>query len=217
MATVHLLVEGEGAYLDTSLDNASLLAGMSTAGVEGHQWGGVLRVKVRTADAALSVGAEVGAASGDAAYGFGAHPGTSFSPEAGDMDGAQADLKTDRAVDNFRFNPNFHVDEILWRRIVGTVTDALYVKGAVAAAPAAWAKLEAAAVYSRAMHAQSAPGIARDLGVEGDLRAVFSMRDGMELALVGAMLYPLDGFRNVLTATDPSPAWLGRVLVSVRF
>ena len=34
----------------------------------------------------------------------------------------------DRTVDNFRFHPDYRIDRILFREIIGTVTDAVYLR-----------------------------------------------------------------------------------------
>ena len=47
---------------------------------------------------------------------------------AGQLDGPQANLPRDHTVDNFRFHPDYHIDQILFREIIGTVTDAIYVR-----------------------------------------------------------------------------------------
>ena len=46
----------------------------------------------------------------------------------GQFDGPQANLPRDRTVDNFRFHPDYHIDQILFREIIGTITDAIYIR-----------------------------------------------------------------------------------------
>ena len=38
----------------------------------------------------------------------------------------------DRNLNDFHFSPEYHVDEILFRRILGTVTNAIYFKPSIA-------------------------------------------------------------------------------------
>ncbi len=61
-----------------------------------------------------------GAASGDSAPGWGAldKAGT----QRGNING-----KYDRTLNNFQMSPDYHVDLLMFRRIIGTVTDAWYV------------------------------------------------------------------------------------------
>ncbi len=215
-----VLVEGEGAWLHTTLDNASMMPGVATASVTGQQYGGVLRARWRLPVLQLTLTAEAGLASGDEAYGFGIRTGG--ASRAGDMDGSQVSFggnSPDLEVNNFRFNSNFLVDEILWRRIVGTVTDGVYGKGSVGIRPVSWLEGSLSGIYSRTLYAQSAPGIARDLGFEGDLRLSADVADGLRFHVIGAWLHPLDGFRNlnVVPALEPTDAWLVRGMAEARF
>ena len=77
---------------------------------------------------------EVGMASGDDAPGFGIN-GSVLLPKKGDLDGGQIHPPSDMTIDNFRFSPDYHVDLILWRRIVGTVTDGVYLRPSVRLGP----------------------------------------------------------------------------------
>lgn len=220
VASESLLLEGEGAWLYTSLDNASMMPGVTTAGVTGQQYGGVLRARWRLPVLQLTLSAEAGLASGDEAFGFGVRTGG--IPKAGDMDGSQVAFggtSPDLEVNNFRFNSNFMVDEILWRRLVGTVTDAVYGKATAGLRPLSWLETSLAGIYSRTLFAESAPGIARELGFEMDLRVSADVADGLRFHVVGAWLTPLDGFRNlnVVPARDPAEAWLVRGVAEARF
>lgn len=209
-------LEAEAAWMGAWLGETTLMPGVKLGKASASQWGGVVRTRLALGggfDARL----EVGAASGDDAYGFGVDTAASYNPKPGDMDGAQADLKNDRSVDNFRFNANYHVDQILWRRIVGTVSDALYLRPGLDWAPAPWIRLDATAIYSRAMEATSAPGLARDLGLEFDLGLTLDGKDGLFLRTVGAWFLPMQGFRNVVLDIDPESAWALRVIAGVRF
>jgi uncharacterized protein (TIGR04551 family) len=209
-------LEAEFAYLHATMDNASMMAGVDVGDVTADQWGGVLRA-VYAPIPSLAIKLEGGVASGDPAYGFGVTPGAAYDSKPGDEDGAQADFAGDRRVDNFRFNPNYQVDELLWRRLVGTVTDGFYVRPSVTWAPLDWLSADAAVIYSRTLYAESAPGLARDLGVEGDLGITITGREGLFLRTVGAYLHPLDGYRNVVTDTAAAGAWSLRFIGGVRF
>jgi uncharacterized protein (TIGR04551 family) len=223
------LVEGEVALMGFKMDDASLMPGVETPEVTGFQWGGVLRGKWQPGKGKFLLAGEFGVASGDKDYGFGANPGKNYNrktgqatPQPGDMDGPQIDFfryGEELEVNNFRFSPNYHVDEILWRRIVGTVTDCLYGKLQLGVKPTPRFAADLAGIYSRALYAQSTPGIAKNLGVELDLTLTFDPLRWLRLRLIGAALFPLDGFRNLNTvpARDPSPAGLVRATVEVKF
>jgi uncharacterized protein (TIGR04551 family) len=209
-------IEAEAAYLWTRVSNASLMAGLDLKGVSGHQWGAVLRGAFLPR-AGWELRLEAGVASGDRAWGFGANPGSVAAPQPGDLDGAQTDFARDRTVNNFRFHPNYHVDELLWRRIVGTVTDAFYLRPEVRYAPLEWLRLDLALVYSRTLFAESAPGLARDLGVETIFAVNVVGLDGLFGRVVAAWLHPLAGFRNPHTGQSAAGAWALRAAAGVRF
>ena len=214
-----LRLELEAAYVHGRVGDATLLPGVHLPATTLDQWGGVLQAEWQVADdLPLSLQGEVGVASGDPAWGFGvASPVTQAAGQAGDLDAPQLALPGDARVDNFRFHPNFHVDEILWRRIVGTFTDGLFVKGRLRWQP--WGKLrvDVAEVYSRTWYAESAPGLAKPLGLETDVSVTWFARAGAEVSGVYALLVPLAGFRNVFTGVDPSPAHFAEVRLGVRF
>jgi hypothetical protein len=45
-------------------------------------------------------------------------------------------FESDHKITNFRFDPDYRVDMLLFREIIGTVTDALYFKGVAEFRPA---------------------------------------------------------------------------------
>src|SRR5690606_17832314 len=110
----------------------------------------------------VQLGVDAGYASGDDAPGFGAFPKPGQSAAVpGAFDGPQANPPRDRTVDNFRFHPDYRIDQILFREIIGTVTDAVYVRPSLRATLLAVGngKLEAIAalILSRAVEPRSTP------------------------------------------------------------
>jgi uncharacterized protein (TIGR04551 family) len=173
-----------------------------------RQAGGALRGGLKLAEGKLILGAEVGAASGDRNRGFGNYPTRACSqppptPPATELppytcfDGRQY-AAGDPVVDlrNFRFNPAYRVDLVLWRQIIGGITDAFYVKPGVR-----WEMLPgvvgtAQVIYSQAFYASSTPsGVDRGLGVEVDLGLSYASDDGFVFFLDYGLLFPLDGMR----------------------
>src|SRR6185369_10067077 len=154
---------------------------------------------------------EVGFASGDDAPGFGvgAAPGQ-LTTQKGDLDGPQLRPPADMTVDNFKFSPDYHVDLILWRRIVGTVTDAVYIKPTVRLGPfgSAWHHftLDTSLVESQAIYATTPPGQDKYLGTELDLQARYRYEAGFEVNLGYGIFFPGGGFKNLTLMLDPQPA-----------
>src|SRR5205807_192373 len=65
-------------------------------------------------------------------------PPTTSGVQWGDYDGAQygrrpcrpggTTICVDNDIRNFRFNPDYRIDLILWRDIIGGITDAAYIR-----------------------------------------------------------------------------------------
>lgn len=217
-----LRVEFEGVVLSGGYDESTLLPGTSLAApVESLQWGMAVESRVGRPLEGFSFGLDAGAASGDPAPGFGVRqPIAGTLPLAGDLDGAQADPPRDRRLDNFRLHPDARIDRILFREIVGTVTDAAWARphlrwaGAVLGDTRMVADL--AMVASWAMEPNSTPSGQRALGVEIDPTLSFELR-GLLLELQGAVLLPGAGFDNAFTGAPAQPAFLGRLFLGFAF
>lgn len=195
-------IELEGAILTARVDEPSLIPGVTYGEpVLSRQLGAALETEVALVREVLVVGVDAGAASGDSAPAFGAFPmPLAPAPQAGELEGPQANPPFDRSINNFRFHPDYHVDRILFRELIGTVTDAAYVRPHIAWFPVrnTLGRLEvsAATVASRALFAESTPGGAEPLGVELDLACRWTTNDGLHAALSYAHLWPLAGLDN---------------------
>jgi uncharacterized protein (TIGR04551 family) len=195
--TSHNLLEFEGAVMRARMADASLIPGLHTGEITALQWGGVLRDTFQATEM-LRLRAEVGVASGDAAPGFGARPSADRDrAREGDLDAPQLALPDDTEITNFRFHPDYHVDLILWREIIGTVTDALYAKPTVSFGPIQGVTFEAAVIYSQAMEAASTPTGDAGLGVEADFAVRYRSFDRFVMALEYGTLFPLSGLDNL--------------------
>ncbi|MBK7862062.1 MAG: TIGR04551 family protein [Archangiaceae bacterium] len=188
------------------------------------EFGGVLQGEVRLLDNALKIGVEVGFASGDVQSGFGNHPrrkqtSTSANPNTvpGDIDGRQYACETatscsDSFIRNFRFNRAYSVDMILFRELLGGVTDALYIKPKASYRITDGFNVFAALIYSRAIYAESTPsahltstGIVGDanLGIEINAGARYETEDGFFGEIRYGILIPLPGLANNTLEPDP--------------
>jgi uncharacterized protein (TIGR04551 family) len=183
-----------------------------------RQLGGTLVVDYKISPNKLNLGFEFGMASGDDAPGFGNDPGRLQAPGQsgegtptpyGSVEGAQW-RQGDDTIHNFRFNPAYRVDLVLWRHILGQVTDAWYVKPTIRWDILPGLRLEEAVVYSRAMFAQSTPSAKQDpsdpvgykylsgsgdanLGVELDSTLSYGSGDGFHAWASWGALQPLGG------------------------
>jgi hypothetical protein len=163
---------------------------------------------------ALTLSAEAGAASSDPAPGFPLVAPTALSAaQPGDVFGSQLDGRRDSRQDAFRLHPLHRVDLILWRTLLGGVSEAAYARvfGVWQPAPTSLPglQIEANAIYSHALDAGSAPGGVAPLGVELD-GAVVLPYDAFSLRLDAGVLWPLGGLGARPRADDapvaPTPA-----------
>ncbi|MBM4282863.1 MAG: TIGR04551 family protein [Deltaproteobacteria bacterium] len=188
---------------------------------------------------ALEVGVDGGIASGDDAPGFGHRPVITQTPRAGDLDGKQygecledGDVEVDGVtctrrdndITNFRFDSDYIVDMILFREILGTVTDAFYVKPHISYSFTPDLGVRADVIYSQAVFASSTPGQQNPLGLELDLRAWYGTDDGFYFMPQFGVLLPFAGL-NHWEETQLSDekfrtaqfAWTGQLFAGVQF
>jgi uncharacterized protein (TIGR04551 family) len=211
------------------------------------QYGGALQTEWRLIDGALKIGLEVGAASGDSAPGFGnkpnrpsgqTRPGAQTSgAQFGDYEGAQygqrpcsasAPLNQPPCIDNdirnFRFNQDYRIDLILWREIIGGITDALYVKPGVSYAFNDSLSVFGALIYSKALKPASTPsGTSTQLGFEINAGVRYQTDDGFYAQLAYGILFPFDGLQYnyaspyVGAPISPGIAQAVRAQLGIRF
>jgi uncharacterized protein (TIGR04551 family) len=195
LSSAAMRVEAEAVFARARIGQPSLIPGVElTQEATSTQYGVAVETEV-AATSSVRAGLDGGLASGDDAPGFGAFPvpGAAETP-AGALDGPQASFPADTTVDNFRFHPDYHVDQILFREIVGTVTDAIYVRPHATATllDVGHGQLDVAlaAIASWAMQPTSTPSGSRHLGVEIDPSLRWQSRDGFVAALDHAVLFP---------------------------
>jgi uncharacterized protein (TIGR04551 family) len=219
-------LEAEAIGIYGSLGNGSFDPDNPSASVAIRQAGGAVRGKAKLGETGrIQVGGEFGVATGDKAPGFGNFPGrcaVSVTPAVcnaqalpGSFDGQQfiADpaAEPSPAITNYRFNPAYKVDLILWRHLIGTVTDGWYLKPTFRWEALEGLNLSAQVVYSQAIYAQSTPSSSnRPLGIELDLGIKYQSDDGFIFFIDYGLLKLLSGFdmstttSNITTVTSPS-------------
>lgn len=203
--------EIELAGLIGQIDNASGDASEPLGPVLLRQFGGVAQAAYRFGDK-LTLSGEFGVASGDTNPGLGNQPGRSCNVSAtgartctglnsrdhqGYIDGQQF-AEGDKVLDvrNFRFNPAYRVDMILWREILRGVTDAAYFKPTLRYEIVEGLAAQLSIIYSHAIYAASTPsGVNNPLGVEFDLGLSYRSDDGFIAFLNYGLLQPLDGLK----------------------
>ncbi len=198
-------LEAELAGIIGEIGNASNDPATTLGPVLLRQFGGAAQAEWKFFDGKLSVGGEGGFASGDSNPGIGNRPGrkcqtvsgvlTCTPAVRGDIDGQQY-APGDRVLDirNFRFNPAYRVDLVLWREILQGVTDAWYLKPTIRYDIFEGLGAQASVIYSQAMYASSTPSEAhKPLGLELDLGLSYKSDDGFIAFAQWGILQPLDG------------------------
>ncbi|HEY1586423.1 MAG TPA: hypothetical protein VGH63_12100, partial [Polyangia bacterium] len=137
-----------------------------------------------------------------------------------DLDGGQVHPPNDMTIDNFRFHPDYHVELILWRRIIGAVTDGVYVRPSLwvgpFGSPQHHVSFELAFIESSALDATSPPGQATHLGEEIDLSMRYRYERGFETSIQYGVFVPGAGFRNLDLNLAPQPAQALEVVLAYR-
>jgi uncharacterized protein (TIGR04551 family) len=231
-------IEGEFAAILGRIDQRSL-SGADMAGANQAlgiwQFGAVLQGEYKLLNGDLEIGGEVGFASGDRQPGFGNNPrrrgsGPNGAPNPGDSEGQQYACSamggcSDPAIRNFRFNRDYRMDMILYREILGGVTDSLYIKPKVQYRITQGFNAFAGAIYSRAIYAESTPSGGNvmtapdpNLGIELNAGARYETEDGFYAQAQYGILFPLGGMnREFGTGSNLVNAQAFRGVFGIRF
>jgi uncharacterized protein (TIGR04551 family) len=173
------------------------------------QWGFALESSYAFLHDSLVVGLNAGMASGDDAPGFGLRPAAqgAADPEPGDFDGRQYGgcleydgdgncTDYDTTIENYRFDADYHVDMILFREVLGTVTDAIYVKPHITYYITEGLGVRGAVIQSFAHYASSTPGNSNILGTEADAHLFYESDDGFYAGVAYGILFPWQGLSH---------------------
>jgi uncharacterized protein (TIGR04551 family) len=213
-----LSVEFEGIGVFGKIDSPGYLA-VDNKPVTMRQLGWVLASELKLYRDSFFVGLETGGATGDQAE----DPGQYLNYRWKFVQQPSGD----HAINDFHFSPSYHVDEILFRHILGTVTNAIYVKPQTAY----WFDLghnraiglNGSLIYSMAQVPVSTPGNSINYGVEMDVGATYrNTGEGIYGGATWGYLFPLAALDR------PSGLWLGnssdassaqtlRIFMGIRF
>lgn len=171
----------------------------------------------------LVVGFDAGIASGDDAPGFGLRSVLVQNPRLGDFDGQQYGAcleydandrctRVDNTITNFKFDPDYKVDLILFREVLGTVTDAVYAKPHVTYYITENFGVRGDILYANALFDSTPPGLESPLGVEADGTVFYGSEDGFYVMLQGGVLFPLAGLNHARDPDAPANQPRGRLI-----
>ncbi|MEK7704121.1 MAG: hypothetical protein AAB426_04120, partial [Myxococcota bacterium] len=186
-------VAGEAALHWGSFRDARLSDVTSAPKTHIYQLGGALEASYRFGPAGkrAELTLKSGGASGDSTADFGA------LDAAGSQRGG-----TDDAIENFQFSPDYHIDLLLFRRLMGTVTDAWYVRPSLAYQFSPQLTGNLAAIYSQAIFKRSTPGRQLPLGLEVDSELAYGTSLGiggspLQASLAYGILFPFGALQNL--------------------
>jgi uncharacterized protein (TIGR04551 family) len=210
-----LTVEFEGTMLAGKMGNAGPLrrdAPADDKGLRILQAGWVLASQLKLYSDSLFVGFETGGATGDQAemaYTSTGASGTPYYPYLNYRWKFVPQPAGDRNLNDFHFSPEYHVDEILYRRILGTVSNSIYFKPSVAY----WLDLDSSkirevgisgsVIYSLAPVPVSTPGNALSYGVEMDLGLHYrNTRENLFAGFTWGVFWPMAALARSYGTSD---------------
>ncbi len=162
-----------------------------------RQWGYALELDHRMEK--LQWGFHHGVASGDKTDGFGVLDRKPIDPSD----------NTDQEITNFKFDRDYVVDLILFRQLIGAVTNAAYFKpyiqyDLIADEAEAWG-FKLSAMYAFALEEKATPGDESPLGLEFDLGLYVHEFDRFRWGIDYGLLLPFGAFnlKNKDSPTEP--------------
>jgi uncharacterized protein (TIGR04551 family) len=213
-----LTLEFEGIGIFGHIEHAQTLVANPNDPVTLRQLGWVAAGELRLYRDALFVGLETGGATGDQAEAPGQYLNYRWR--------FVQQPTGDNYIKDFHFSPDYHVDEILFRHILGTVTNAIYIKPQTAY----WFDLgrtralglNGSVIYSMAQIPVSTPGNDLIYGLEMDVGAGYrNTAEGFYAGLTWGVLWPLGALNRPsglwTPAEDASVAQILRVQLGVKF
>lgn len=182
-----LRVELEVAAVFGGIDDVANEIGGQASSRDLEQFGAALEVQYDVNQ--LSVGLDAGFATGDSAEGFGILDRHTLSEQDG---------SPNTKVTGFRFDRDYQVDLILFREVIGSVTNALYIKPWVAYdffdSPEDKLGVRLDLMYAQALVPEATPGNEAFLGFEADVRLFFHNKAGFMLDVEAGLLLPGGAF-----------------------
>jgi len=182
-------------------------------------FGGALEVEYVTPS--LATGIDLGFATGDNGDFVGILDGQNIVDPDDDAYSQNDNVRNNRVVTSYMFNRDYRLDLILFRQVLGGVTNAVYFKPWVATdilqMEGATLTARFDALYALAANPEGTPGDGQHWGVELDGRVTLKLDSGLTAELGVGVLLPLDALDNALTGESPDPAFAARGLVTWSF
>jgi uncharacterized protein (TIGR04551 family) len=213
-----LTIEFEGIGIFGKIARPGILSASPDAPMTLFQLGWALASELRLYRDALFVGLESGGATGDQAEAPGQYLNYRWK--------FAQQPTNDHSMRDFHFSPSYQVDQIFFRHIWGTVTNAIYVKPQTAY----WFDLgrtralglNGALIYSMAQVPVSTPGNELMYGLEMNVGAGYrNTAEGFYGGFTWGVLWPLGALNRTTTLwmanEDASVAQILRIYMGVKF
>ncbi|MES1207203.1 MAG: TIGR04551 family protein [Pseudomonadota bacterium] len=201
-----LTVEFEGTGVLGKMDDGGILLAQDQLDRKTtfRQWGGVLASELHLYRDSFFVGFETGAASGDQAEDRSQYLNYRWR--------FVRQPRGDTSIRDFKFSPDYHVDSILFRHILGTVTNAVYFKPALSY----WFDLQQSRqlglsgsfVYSLAQVPVATPGNELGYGLEMNVSASYrNTAEGFYAGMTWGVLWPFGALDRPGTSAVGEAPW----------
>ncbi len=174
----------------------------SSSDVNLRQFGGVARLKYKLMEDDLVIGLEGGFASGDRQ--------DNVVPGRTHVSGAVGLGPNDNKLQQFMFDPNYIVDLIFFRELLGTVSNAIYGKGSFTYDLSSKFQIRGAGILSAAHRKAATPGNSKLYGVEFDADVGYH-NDGFFAGLSYGIYLPMAAMDHPGNPNDGSEVQFGEV------
>jgi len=180
-----------------------------------------LALEVEWHRAALGLGIDAGFATGDDGEHIGVLDGQDVVDPDDDAYATNDALRRNTNITSYFFNRDYHLDLILFRQVIGAVTNAAYFKPWVSADVLRTDDVKLSvrfdALYALAMRPSGTPGDGSSWGLELDAKVMLDLRSGFNASLAVGVLVPLDALDNADTGASAEPAGAVRGLLGWKF
>jgi uncharacterized protein (TIGR04551 family) len=143
----------------------------------------------------LQIGLNGGFASAQDGPGFGIREGTKKDPKAGDGDGRKMPSESGYKT-NFKFNPAYTVDLLLYREVLGGISGTYYIKPHISYFFSRNFGMRGDVITSLAPNKSNTTGNSNWLGVELDASTFLRTENGFYFQLAYGVLFPLKGLNH---------------------
>ncbi|MCB9740900.1 MAG: TIGR04551 family protein [Deltaproteobacteria bacterium] len=204
--STRIVAEAEAVYLRGHIEDASPIGDASTQKTkEIEMWGGALKSAWQSDN--ITVSFDAGVASGDDTRCFGVYGAGNCG-----LDTASGD--PNKQITGFKFHRNYRVDSLLFRDVIGAVTNTWYIKPTFGLTRQPWYAadellgFDLGVLHAGAMNAEGTPGNGSTLGTEMEVRAFIGARNLYLAQVTFSYLLPGDAL-DVIGANDSRGQWLG--------